>query len=157
MGYYMGDYYAGARGDPGIGSFLGGLFKSAVGLVPGGGAITKVVGTIAGAATAGRGIIKAGKGIVMKHPVITAAAGVGTLAAAGTAVLEGHRGRGKCKHINPRTGKCIRRMNPCNIKALRRASRRAHGFLRISRKLVGYYQPRKPKGRAFIKHKRKAK
>jgi hypothetical protein len=48
-------------------------------------------------------------------------------------------------------------MNPCNIHALRRAARRAHAFLRISRRLVGHYQAKRPKGRAYIKHRRKAK
>jgi hypothetical protein len=158
MGYYMGDYYAGMRGDPGLGSFFGKVLsvgKNLLGLapIPGAGLISKI-GKVA---ATGGAVVKAGKGIIMKHPVITAAgaAGAAVLAGAeGERLIGGHR---KCKHINPRTGKCRRRMNPCNVHALRRASTRAHAFLRISRKLVGYYQPRKPKGRAFIKHRRKAK
>lgn len=48
-----------------------------------------------------------------------------------------------------------RRMNPCNVRALRRAARRAHSFLRISRKLTGYYTPHKHKGRAYIKARKR--
>ena len=47
-----------------------------------------------------------------------------------------------------------RSMDVCNVRALRRASHRAHGFIKLTRHLVGYYQPKKPKGRAFIKRKR---
>src|SRR2546430_11283101 len=52
MGYYMGDFYRGYRGDPGFFSFLGGLAKKAVGFIPGVGPIAKtaidVVGKVAG-------------------------------------------------------------------------------------------------------------
>lgn len=46
-------------------------------------------------------------------------------------------------------------MNPLNPRALRRASRRAHGFIKFARHIVGYYQAKKPKGRPYIKHRRK--
>ncbi|SRR5216684_943528 len=162
MGYYMGDYYAGARGDPGIGSFFGSLIKSAVGIaVPGAGPALSIAGK---AATAGRGIIKAGKGAIMRHPVLSAAgaAGLGGLAVGGVAEhAMDARGR-HCRrgtHISKKTGRvvCNRRMNPCNVKALRRASRRAHAFLKISRRLVGYYTPKHKKGRAYIKPRKKSK
>jgi len=166
MGYYMGDYY---KGDPGIGSFLGGLFKSAVSsFVPGGGAITKVVSTVASAATKGRGVIMAGGKIALRHPVLTGAAAAGAVAAGGAAAEHALLGAGglppkgyhrcKSKHGCKR-GEFVRnrRMNPCNVRALRRAARRAGAFLKISRRLVGHFQARKPKGRGYIKHKRKAK
>jgi hypothetical protein len=47
------------------------------------------------------------------------------------------------------------RMNPYNPQALRRASRRAHAFLRGVRKLVGYYTAKPHKGRPYIKARRK--
>lgn len=49
------------------------------------------------------------------------------------------------------------RMNPFNPHALRRAARRAHAFLRMSRRLVGYYTPKAHKGKAFIKAGRRRK
>lgn len=47
------------------------------------------------------------------------------------------------------------RLNPFNPQALRRAARRAHSFLRMSRKLVRYYTPKAHKGRGYIKAGRK--
>ena len=151
MGYYQGDFYAGARGDPGIGSFFGGLIKSAVGMIPGvGGPLSSLIKVGGGAATAGAvgklgAVVKAGKGVIMRHPVLTAAgaAGVGALAvgAAGERLLG--RGRGKCKHINPRTGKCVRRMNVCNPRALRRSIRRTHGFAKLAMRTIHLVHPKK--------------
>jgi len=147
MGYYQGDFYAGARGDPGIGSFFGSLVKGAVGLIPGVGpiasrAIEKFSG--GGAATAGRSIIAAGKGVIMKHPVLSAAGGAGIIGvgagAVGSRMLGGHR---KCKHINPHTGKCRRRMNVCNPRALRRSIRRTHGFAKLAMRTIHLVHPKK--------------
>jgi len=148
MGYYMGDYYAGARGDPGIGSFFGSVFKGAGSLlgmagVPGAGVISKIGAKIGGAATAGRSIVAAGKGIIMKHPVLTAGGAAGTIALAGVEggrLMGGHR---KCKHINPRTGKCRRRMNVCNPRALRRSIRRTHGFAKLAMRTIHLVHPKK--------------
>lgn len=50
-----------------------------------------------------------------------------------------------------------RRMNPLNIKALRRADRRAHAFLKISGKVVKHFVAKRPKGKAFISARRKRK
>jgi hypothetical protein len=47
------------------------------------------------------------------------------------------------------------RMNPFNPTALRRASRRAHAFLRMARKLTRYYVAKQPKGKAYIRGKKK--
>lgn len=47
------------------------------------------------------------------------------------------------------------RMNPFNPSALRRASRRAHAFLRMSRKLVRYYVGKTKKGKAYIGKRKK--
>ena len=49
MGYYMGDFYRGYRGDPGFFSFLGGLAKKAVGFIPGvGPAISAGISAVSG-------------------------------------------------------------------------------------------------------------
>jgi len=145
MGYYMGDYY---RGDPGIGSFLGGLASSALSFIPGaGGILSKVTSKLGGlgkVAATGGAIVKAGKGIIMKHPVLTAAGAAGAIGvvggAASSAMLGGHR---KCKHINPRTGKCRRRMNVCNPRALRRSIRRTHGFAKLAMRTIHLVHPKK--------------
>ena len=54
---------------------------------------------------------------------------------------------------------CVRsrHMNPLNVKALRRADRRAHSFLRISRKLVKHFVAKQPKGRGYISARRRGK
>ena len=144
MGYYMGDYYAGARGDPGIGSFLGGLVSSAASFIPGVGPIVSkgisAITRVGGAATAGRSIVAKGKGIIMKHPVLTAAGAAGTIAVAGHELMGGRR---KCKHVNPRTGKCRRRMNVCNPRALRRSIRRTHGFAKLAMRTIHLVHPKK--------------
>lgn len=49
-----------------------------------------------------------------------------------------------------------RHLNPLNVKALRRADRRARGFLRISKSITRHYVAKQPKGRAYI-HARKRK
>src|SRR6267378_3849918 len=106
MGYYMGDYYAGSRGDPGIGSFLSGL----VGMIPGGGVISKAVRGVSGlvgAATKGRGIVKAVGGAIMKHPVLSAAGAAGVVGAGAVgahSLLAGHHGNA-VRRTSTNTGK----------------------------------------------------
>jgi len=184
MSYYMGDYMPGRggrgdyyRGDPGLRSFFGGIVKRAVGMIPGVGPIVQGAmdifkggggsavekATAAAAAAAG-----AAKTAIIKHPVLSAAAGAGAVAAAGAGLERmvmggGARAKGhvlrKCGQTlkSGKIGKCHRRMNPCNVHALRRASRRAHAFLKISRRLVSYYTAKKPKGRAYIRHRKRSK
>jgi len=177
MGYYrpQGDYYAGYRGDPGIGSFFGGLLKSAVGFIPGVGPIAskvlgavmpggaKVAAPVAGAVTAAaRGVA----GAIVKHPVLSAAGAAGALGgsmmvgAAGEHLLApggtAPRGYHLCKGMRPgtkhphpcKTGAFVRnrRMNVCNPRALRRAIRRAHGFTKLAMKTIHLTHPKK-KGR----------
>jgi hypothetical protein len=48
-----------------------------------------------------------------------------------------------------------RRMNPLNLKALRRANRRAHGFLRAVRGAVRYYTPKAHKGKPYVHFKKR--
>jgi hypothetical protein len=155
VGYYS--------GDPGFFSVFKSLASSAVGMIPGVGGIagkllSKVPTGIRG------GMAHVGTAII-KHPVISAAGAAGGLAAAsaGTAGRMGAFGRPAGKHPSKRHLHALAmglkrarpRMNPTNVHALRRAARRAHAFLRISRKLVGYYTPKKHKGRAYIKSKKR--
>jgi len=147
MGYYMGDYYAGARGDPGIGSFLRSAASGLVGLIPGvGGGLSKIISGIGGgrAATAGTAIVKSVGGAITRHPVLSAAGGAGIVGLAGGAVAS-HMlgGKRKCKHINPSTGKCRRRMNVCNPRALRRSIRRTHGFAKLAMRTIHLVHPKK--------------
>jgi hypothetical protein len=174
MGYYQGDFYAGARGDP----FWGALARGAVGIGRSlfGGAKTKLLGsgTIATAAGAGQAIMKRGGSMIMKHPVLSAAGAAGALGTVGLAerMLPGqHRGAemlgfGACPkgfHISKSKhsksfGACVRnrRMNVANGRALGRAVRRLHHFAKKYRKVVGFVSPKRPKGRMYFK-KRKSK
>ena len=95
MSYYAGDFY---RGDPGFFSFLGGLAKKAVGFIPGvGPAISGAIDVVGKRSTSqivkegAAGIIQRGKGIVLKHPVLSAAGAAGAITAGG--VLGTKRGR----------------------------------------------------------------
>ncbi len=171
MGYYKGDfsgrggYY---RGDPGFFSFLGGLAKGAVGLIPGVGpsiasglealtakkassaivkASEKPLGTLAT-----RGMTKL-TGIVKGHPVLTAAGAAGAAGAGLGLAAPGMLRAGK--HLLGIGGRKRRRMNACNPRALRRAIRRAHAFERLAKHVIGFSSPRKPKGHMYFKRKRK--
>src|SRR5712692_6094093 len=157
MGYYQGDFYGGAVGDPGIGSFFGGLAKRAIGFIPGiGPAASAVAGAIfkPRAATAGS-IVKAAGGIIMKHPVVSGAAAAGIVGAAGVGVgrmigpgAGGLAPKGfhlcKSKH-GCRRGQFVknRHMNPCNPRALRRAIRRTHSFARLAMHTIHLVHPKK--------------
>lgn len=50
-----------------------------------------------------------------------------------------------------------RHMNTTNPRALARAARRAHGFLKMSRKFVRYFTPKAPKGRAYIGRRKRSR
>src|SRR5712664_2333088 len=175
MGYYMGDYYAGGRGDPGIGSFFssiargaGAMIKSFVGLPSAGGAsaITRVIPK---AATAGRAIVSKAGAIIRQHPALSAAGAAGVIAAGGVAA--GRMSRGAMTidqtggvvprgfHISRKTGNVVknRHMNVCNPRALRRSLRRAHGFAKFAMKTIHLVHPKK-KGRfGGFKRSRKRK
>jgi hypothetical protein len=169
MGYYMGDYY---RGDPGIGSFFGGLIKKVAGVatsfIPGvGPAVSGAIEKIGGSKVIGQVAGKAASSII-KHPVLSAAgaagAGVammGAGAAAERMAMGGgaHHGR-VLKHCGQvlksgKIGKCHRRMNPFNPRAARRAGRRIHSLIRHYRKYVGFVSAHKPKGRPYFKSRKR--
>jgi len=175
MGYYQGDFYAGTRGDPGFFGFLGGMAKSAVGMIPGVGPALKAgldlikrapraAPAAAGmAAGGGMAIIKGGAQrlgqAIVKHPVLSAAAAAGAVGAFGVGehILASGRRCHRGTHISKRTGRevCNRHMNPCNPRALRRAVRRAHAFTKLAMKTIHLVHPKK-KGRfgGFKKRKR---
>lgn len=172
MSYYMGDFY---RGDPGIGSFFGGLIKKAVGFIPGVGPIaSSVLDTVlpGGARQAGKAVVAKAAGAassaIIKHPVLSAAGAAGALGGAmmGGAAVESRMGAGaaKARGMHPckskhgcKHGAMVpnRRMNPFNPRAARRASRRLHSLVRHYRKYIGFVSAKKPKGRPFMKRRKK--
>jgi hypothetical protein len=176
MGYYQGDYYAGARGDPFWGSLIG-VAKRVGGALLGGSfgggkakpVLSSIPAAMGGIQAAGRAIIKRGGQAIIKHPVLSAAgaAGVGGMVAgaAGEALMTGGGGghvRGfhlcKSKH-GCKSGQWVRNrhMNPCNPRALRRAIRRATRFTKLAMKTIHLVHPKK-KGRfgGYRKRKRAA-
>ncbi len=166
MGYYMGDYYAGARGDPGFfGSLLGKVGSLASSFIPGGSTVAGIIKSGVGVRSATAGIMKRASGVIMKHPVLTAAGAAGAIGLGAGAVGERMMAGGACPkghHISrskhsKRFGQCVRNrhMNVCNPKALRRSIRRAHGFAKFAMKCIHLTQPKK-KGR-FGGYKRKRK
>lgn len=71
---------------------------------------------------------------------------------------KGDTGRkGHFKKDGTWTNRARPRMNPTNFRALRRASRRAHSFLRIARSAVRYFTPKAPKGKAYVAFRKKAR
>lgn len=121
-----------------------------------GGVIQKVAGAITTAAT--------------QHPVLTAAGGAAATAGAvmmagGAMHLGGHaryappgtRGYHMIKR-GPHAGQWTRNRhrNVANIRALRRAMSRLHGFERVCRKVVHFVSPHK-RGRPVFRRRRRAK
>lgn len=91
-----------------------------------------------------------------QHPVLTAAGGAAATVAG--AALGRHVMRGRVAQLPDGTlvhMRRHRRMNPCNIRALRRGLRRAHAFERIARKVLHFTNPRKSHGVAHFKRARK--
>lgn len=159
MGYYQGDFYRGARGDPGFWSYLGGIAKTAVGMIPGVGPVASaVLSKVSKPVTA---IMKAGGQAIIKHPVLSAAGAAGALGvgvgAAGSHMMAaggapGMKGYHLCKSMrhphNPhpcKTGEFVRnrKMNVCNPRALRRAVRRATGFAKLAMRTIHLVHPKK--------------
>jgi hypothetical protein len=147
MGYYMGDFYRGYRGDPGFFGFLGGLAKKAVGLVPGvGPAISAGLGAITRRAPAGvTQIVKRGVAVAAAHPVLSAAGAAGVAAGAGVMMGRASRAGAGMGGAHPMLlhHKRRRHMNVCNPKALRRSIRRTHGFAKLAMKTIHLVHPKK--------------
>lgn len=168
MSYYMGDFY---RGDPGIGSFFGGLIKKVAGaatsFIPGvGSAVSGAIEKIGSRAPGLAKVASATRGAIIKHPVLSAAAAAGATGVMGAGAERLLMGRGAthargvhpckskhgCKH-----GDMVpnRRMNPFNPRAARRAARRLHSLVRHYRKYIGFVSAHRPKGRPYIKRRKK--
>jgi hypothetical protein len=161
MSYYMGDYYRGGF----FGSLWGGIKGLAKGVlgIP---SAPKMVGpTMQQMALPGAGygpmatnVIRGGKAFLSKHPVLSAAAGAGVLAMAGGGAALARRGKagvgtGLPAHLRGGGGR--RRMHVTNVKALRRALRRTHGFAKLAMKVIRIEHPRKHgKFGGFKKRKR---
>ena len=157
MGYYMGDFYRGYRGDPGFFSFLGGLAKKAVGFIPGVGPALSAGISAVGSLKKGSAMVKAvaapmvtrGVGAVMRHPVLSAAGAAGAVMTAAGAAHMVHRGSSAAAGMAaPMAGGHMvggrrKRMNVCNPKALRRAIRRTHGFAKLAMKTIHLVHPKK--------------
>lgn len=172
MGYYMGDYYRGDyyRGDPGFFSFLGGIAKKAIGLIPGvgpiaqgaidmmgggGGSMVKAAAKVPALGRVGAMSEKIGPIVTaLKKPSRLTRLGAGTLAAGAAAA-----GYGMGRHAGARTatGRRHRRMNVCNPRALRRAIRRTHGFSKLAMKTIHLVHPKKKvRFGGFKKRRRRA-
>lgn len=144
--YYQGDYYRGDyyRGDPGFFSFIGGLAKRAVGLIPGVGPIAQSAMSLI--PSGGSKLAKAGAVMEKVGPIVTklkkpAAIGAGALAIGGVgAALGAHHARAARAAAGM---KHHRRMNVCNARALRRAIRRTHGFAKLAMKTIHLVHPKK--------------
>lgn len=170
MGYYArGDYY---RGDYYRGDLFGSLFQG-IGKI--GTAVAKVGGAIANPF----GAIEKGFGALPQHfgglkggppgppglsggvPKVTGPVGP----IPGGAMRGYHMNKSKLapskrnpKGAAPHTVLVRNRhMNVANPRALARASRRAHGFLKLASKFVRYYHPKKRAGRAYIGKRRRSR
>jgi len=159
--YYQGDYY---QGDPGFFSFLGGLAKSALGLIPGvGPAASTVLGGVTHAAGSPKLLGTGAKltGAIQKiGPIATRmvkSRGGKIALGAGGALAAGAAGAALMKHHMAGERKRGRRMNVTNVKALRRSIRRCQGFSRLAVKVLRFTHPHKVRGRAYFKPVRRRK
>jgi hypothetical protein len=137
--YYTGDYYRGDNYATGgifssIGKFLGGAAKTVLGATP----VGRVVGTALIPSLGAPQIAGLAPGRIMPTPGLRGTAQ--RLFPGGASGYElGRR----------------RRMNPLNVKALRRAGRRVKGFLKIASRL-GALPVHRGKGKRLFKAKRRA-
>jgi hypothetical protein len=162
MGYYQGDFYGGARGDPFFGALLG-LGKSLIGklsglgggkLLGGGG------GGMPGGSVGGRmaPMLERGGKLILKHPVLSGAGAAGAISVAGRALggpSAAHKRYMKKLKWGTDEGRRRKRMNVCNPRALRRAIRRTHGFARLAMKTIHLVHPKKKARFGGFKKKRK--
>jgi hypothetical protein len=177
--YYTGDYYT---GDPFLGSLIpwaargigaiAGLFGKGRKALPA--ATTVLPGAITMSGRAGA-IVRAAGGMVRAHPAAAAGAAAAGIASLGIGAGEmlapaafpgGLQPRGyhmskPHRHYmtGPRPPHLVRnrRMRVTNVKALRRAIRRASGFSRIARRVLHFTSPRPPRGRPYFKSRKRAR
>ncbi len=177
--YGMGDY---GQGDfLGIGKRLKKIGSSLLHHIPGYGVASAVVGAVHSTNHHHRASGAGGGSIALHAPsaVLRAAAPVSSYdstgvtvgggifstshvrrlgGAAGKAAAEGGTGYHVIKR-GPNAGQLTknRHMHVTNPRALRRAIRRARGFEKLARKVMGFTTPHKPKGRPYFRaHKRKS-
>lgn len=171
----MGDYYA---GDPGVFSFLRKAAGAAAGFIPGvGGGISRLISRVGGRGTAGvasaatSAIVRrlptplahAAAGIartVSKHPVLSAAGAAGAISAGAVAMRPSPTGAGMAATLPGAARMAMgfrrrRRMRVTNPRALRRAIRRAEGFKRLALRVLKFTGPKRPRGHAYFKPRRK--
>jgi len=181
-----GDFYGGGgyyRGDPG---FLGGLLRTvapiAASFIPGvGGLVAKGVTSLLG--PGGGGGTPAAQSfaapIATRQPTISAAGSASQITMSPSKSMRGRLsaaarampGMGGAlppvgavqpgalpAHVRrPLGGRRRHRMNVCNPRALRRAIRRAHGFERIAKQVIGFSSPHRKTGRVYFKRKRRSR
>jgi len=154
MGYYNGDFY---RGDPGFGSFLGKAWNLGKSLLfgGGGGPAMGAAGSIVKVGRAAGGKILSAGRVLAKHPVMTAAGAAGAIGVAGG--MRSRAGAGMGGAGGSFGGRRHRRMRVTNVKALRRAIRRASGFARLARRVLRFTSPHPPKGRVYFKSRGRKK
>lgn len=152
--YYRGDYY---RGD--LWSSIGKGIKAVAGAVVGG-VTGGPTGAVRGAVSAFTGGPPAPpRGGIASIPII------GGPASAVVNFFGGGSKKGKTAppgtpgYHPKKDGSGVwvrnRHMNPTNVRALRRADRRAHSFLRIAKSVTRHYVAKQPKGRAYVSARRK--
>lgn len=94
--------------------------------------------------------------VATQHPVLTAAGGAAATAVGGVLGARSIRGH---KVVQTAAGTMIvrhhRRMNPCNIHALRRGLRRASAFERIAKRVLHITSPRKHVSGFKLPHRKK--
>jgi len=151
MGYY--------KGDPGFFSIFKNIAGAAVSMIPGvGGVASKIISKIP---TGVRGGMARATSAIVKHPVISAAAGAGALAlgGAGMHAMGGHAGKHpSARHMHALAMGLRRarpRMNVTNVHALRRALRRTHGFAKLAMRVIHMTHPKKKARFGGFKKRRK--
>ena len=125
-----GDYLASHRGDPGLFGFLGGIVKKGLGLAGG-----LLPGPLGGIARFAGSLIPGGARMVPSRQAARQAAPGGL-----QIPVPGIRGMGQRAFLGGATGwepgRRRRRMNPGNVKALRRAMRRQDSFVKLARRAL---------------------
>jgi hypothetical protein len=177
MPYGEGDY---GEGDYGAGDFLGigkrlkKIGRSILHHIPGYDVASAAIGGLShhhAKAVIHSNFAAAGGGSIATAPVLMGQAGIPT----GTTETDVGYGLFKRKTVNLAPGgggsgyhvirrgahagmmTRNRRMHVTNPKALRRAIRRARGFEKLARKVMGFTTPHKPKGRPYFRAHRKSK
>lgn len=140
MGYLSsarGDYLGGYRGDPGLFGFLGKVAKGALGIA---GSI--LPGPLGAVARFGSRIFAPSQAPVLRGPGPPGVARftgprvqIGRFTAAGPSLSFGGVG-GRGPPGLPGFGRKRRRMNPGNVRALRRAMRRQESFVKLARRAL---------------------